>query len=143
MKVEKTFVLKGEKEAEWFLFDATDKILGRLASSISKVLLGKHKATYSPGVLMGDHVIVINADKLSFSQKRLDDKVYYKHSNYPSGLKSITLPRLMATYPERVIRKAVWGMIPHNKYGRRLIKRLHVYAGSSHPHAGQKPQAIE
>jgi len=141
--VEKTYVLQGEREVEWFLFDATAKNIGRLASAIANTLLGKHKPTYTPGVVMGDHVVVINAKKLAISQKKLDEKVYYRHSNYPGGLKAIKLSRMMANHPDRVIRAAVWGMIPHNKCGRKVIKKLHVYAGDKHPHAGQKPKLVE
>lgn len=141
--MEKTYVLQGEREVEWFLFDATAKNIGRLASAIANTLLGKHKPTYTPGVVMGDHVVVINAKKLAISQKKLDEKVYYRHSNYPGGLKAIKLSRMMANHPDRVIRAAVWGMIPHNKCGRKVIKKLHVYAGDKHPHAGQKPKLVE
>jgi len=141
--VEKTYVLQGEREVEWFLFDATAKNIGRLASAIANTLLGKHKPTYTPGVVMGDHVVVINAKKLAISQKKLDEKVYYRHSNYPGGLKAIKLSRMMTNHPDRVIRAAVWGMIPHNKCGRKVIKKLHVYAGDKHPHAGQKPKLVE
>lgn len=141
--MEKTYVLQGEREVEWFLFDATAKNIGRLASAIANTLLGKHKPTYTPGVVMGDHVVVINAKKLAISQKKSDEKVYYRHSNYPGGLKAIKLSRMMANHPDRVIRAAVWGMIPHNKCGRKVIKKLHVYAGDKHPHAGQKPKLVE
>lgn len=141
--MEKTFVLKGKPESEWVLFDATDQSLGRLAGEIANMLLGKHKPTYTPGVLMGDHVVVINAEKVKINPKRMEEKVYYSHSNYPSGLKAIKMPDMLAKHPDRVVWKAVWGMIPHNKYGRQVIKNLKVYAGSEHPHMGQNPKPVK
>ncbi|HEY59254.1 MAG TPA: 50S ribosomal protein L13 [Anaerolineae bacterium] len=143
MKVEKTFVLKGKIESKWLLLDAANKNLGRFSSEIAKLLLGKHKPTYTPGVSMGDYVVVINASQLDISQKRLDEKIYYRHSNYPGGLKAVRMRDMMNNHPDRVIRKAVWGMLPHNKIGRKLIKRLRIYSGSDHPHAGQKLKAIK
>lgn len=141
--MEKTFVLKGKPESEWVLFDATDQSLGRLAGEIANMLLGKHKPTYTPGVLMGDHVVVINAEKVKINPKRMEEKIYYSHSNYPSGLKAITMPDMLAKHPDRVVWKAVWGMIPHNKYGRQVIKNLKVYAGNEHPHMGQNPKPVK
>ena len=141
--MEKTFVLKGKPESEWVLFDATDQSLGRLAGEIANMLLGKHKPTYTPGVLMGDHVVVINAEKVKINPKRMEEKIYYSHSNYPSGLKAIKMPDMLAKHPDRVVWKAVWGMIPHNKYGRQVIKNLKVYAGSEHPHMGQNPKPVK
>jgi large subunit ribosomal protein L13 len=141
--VEKTFVLKGKPESEWVLFDATDQSLGRIAGEIANHLLGKNKPTFTPGVLMGDHVVVINAEKVLINPKRMEEKVYYKHSNYPGGLKAISMPDMLAKHPDRVIRKAVWGMIPHNKFGRQVIKRLRVYSGNTHPHTGQNPKLVK
>lgn len=141
--MEKTFVLKGKPESEWVLFDATDQSLGRIAGEIANHLLGKNKPTFTPGVLMGDHVVVINAEKVLINPKRMEEKVYYKHSNYPGGLKSTSMPAMMAKHPDRVIREAVWGMIPHNKFGRQVIKRLRVYTGSTHPHTGQNPKLVK
>jgi large subunit ribosomal protein L13 len=143
MKVEKTFVLKGKPESKWLLLDAANKNLGRFSSEIAQLLLGKHKPTYTPGVSMGDYVVVINASQLDISQKRLDEKIYYSHSNYPGGLKAVRMRDMMINHPDRVIRKAVWGMLPHNKIGRKLIKRLRIYSGSDHPHAGQTPKPIK
>jgi large subunit ribosomal protein L13 len=143
MTVEKTYVIKGEAQSEWILVDANSQSLGRLATQIAGYLLGKHKPNFTPGVDMGDHVVVINAEALSFTPKRLEEKMYHRHSGYPSGLTSIRLRDMLKTYPERVIRRAVWGMLPHNRFGRKLLKRLKVYAGSSHPHAGQSPQAVD
>jgi large subunit ribosomal protein L13 len=141
--VEKTFVIKGKPEAGWVLVDASGQSLGRLAGDIANVLLGKNKPTYTPGVLMGDNVVVINAEKIVVSPKRMEEKVFYSHSNYPSGLKAVKMPDMLKRHPERVLAKAVWGMIPHNKYGRQVIKRLHVYAGSAHPHIGQDPKPLK
>ena len=140
--MEKTYVIKGVKESQWVLVDANEQNLGRLSTKISELLMGKHKPDFSPGVLMGDVVVVINAEKLKFTQKRLENKKYYRHSGYPGGLKTITLGNLLEKNPERVIRHAVWGMIPHNKFGRKLMKRLKVYAGVEHPHEAQNPQPL-
>jgi len=141
--LEKTFVVKGVPTSEWLLVDAADQNLGRLATRVAALLLGKHKPSYTPGVMVGDHVVVINAKALKIDQKRLDTKVYYHHSGYPSGLKAIGMDEQMRVHPERVIRSAVWGMIPHNKTGKQIIKRLYVYAGSQHRHAGQNPKPIK
>ncbi len=143
MAVDKTFVIKGTPEAEWLLVDATNQGIGRLATQISGYLLGKHKPTFTPGVEMGDFVVVINASQLLITGKRLDEKVYYHHSNYPGGLKATTLRDQMKNRPDRVIRAAVWGMLPHNKLGRQVIKRLKIYAGTEHPHAAQNPHPVE
>jgi large subunit ribosomal protein L13 len=142
MAVDKTFVLKGKPESDWILVDAADQGIGRLATQIAAYLLGKHKPTFTPGVGMGDYVVVINARKLQISGKRMDEKVYYQHSQYPGGLKSVGLRDQMKNHPDRVIRAAVWGMLPHNKLGRQLIKRLKIYNGNEHPHAAQTPQAV-
>lgn len=140
--MDKTYVLKGKQEPEWLLVDANGQGIGRLATQISSYLLGKHKPTYTPGVDMGDVVVVINASALSISNKRLDEKNYYKHSNYPGGLKTVGLREQMRVHPERVIIAAVWGMLPHNHIGHALIKRLKVYSGSEHPHAAQNPKPV-
>ena len=140
--LDKTFVLKGKQEPEWLLVDAQGHGIGRLATQIAGYLMGKHKATFTPGVDMGDVVVVINASKLEITEKRLDDKKYYKHSNYPGGLKTIVLRDQMKNHPDRVITSAVWGMLPHNKLGRALLKRLKVYAGSEHPHIAQNPKPV-
>lgn len=143
MAVDKTFVIKGTPEANWILVDAADQGIGRLATQVTRYLLGKHKPTFTPGVGMGDFVIIINADRLDIPGKRLDNKNYYRHSGYPGGLKTTNLRDQMKNRPDRVIRAAVWGMLPHNKLGRQLIKRLKIYAGSEHPHAAQHPQTVE
>jgi large subunit ribosomal protein L13 len=140
--VEKTYVIKGKPESDWLLVDATGQNLGRFATQIAAYLLGKHKPTFTPGVAVGDHVVVVNAAKLGLSEKRLDTKNYYKHSGYPGGLKTVGLREQIATHPDRVIRAAVWGMLPHNKLGRQLIKRLKVYGGAEHPHTAQTPEPV-
>jgi len=140
--VEKTFVIKGKPESEWLVVDASGQNLGRLATQVAQFLLGKHKPTFTPGVDMGDFVVVINAEKLDVDQKRLETKTYYHHSGYPGGIKSVTMARQMEVHPDRVIRAAVWGMISHNKQGHRLMKRLRIYAGNEHPHEAQKPVDI-
>ena len=140
--MDKTYVIKGKPESNWILVDADGQSLGRLSSKIVSYLLGKHKPTYTPGVGMGDYVIVVNASHLQFTEKRLDTKVYHRHSGYPGGLKSVGLRDQLSNHPDRVIRAAVWGMLPHNKLGRQLIKRLKVYGGSEHPHAAQNPEPV-
>jgi len=140
--VEKTYVIKGKAETDWILVDANDQSLGRLATQIANYLIGKHKPTFTPGVDMGDAVVVINASRLRFSQKRLEEKMYYRHSGYPGGLKTTSLKDMLAKYPDRVIRAAVWGMLPHNRLGRKMLKRLKIYSGNEHPHQAQNPQAV-
>jgi len=140
--VEKTYVLKGKQEPNWVLVDATDQTLGRMTTLIASYLLGKHKPTFTPGVDMGDAVVVINVQKMRVSQKRLDDKMYHRVSGYPSGISSIRMRDQLERFPERVIQHAVWGMLPHNKLGRKMLKRLKVYAGNEHPHEAQNPIAI-
>ena len=140
--MEKTYVLKGKQEPNWVLVDATDQTLGRMTTLIASYLLGKHKPTFTPGVDMGDAVVVINVSKMRVSQKRLDDKMYHRISGYPGGITSIRMRDQLAKYPDRVIQHAVWGMLPHNKLGRKLLKRLKVYAGNEHPHEAQNPTAI-
>lgn len=141
--MEKTYFPKaGEISHEWVLVDANDRILGRLATQIASVLLGKHKPKFTPGVDTGDYVVVVNAERIRVTGKKLDDKIYYRHSNYPGGLKAISLRQQLAKHPERVIHSAVWGMLPHNKLGRRLIKKLKIYAGPDHPHEAQSPKPL-
>lgn len=142
MTMEKTYVIKGKTTPNWILVDAKDQSLGRLSTQIASYILGKHKPTFTPGVDMGDEVVVINASQLRFDPRRMESKMYYWHTGYPGGLKEMTLKTMLEKYPERVIRKAVWGMIPHNKLGRSLIKRLRVYPGNEHPHEAQNPQKM-
>ena len=139
----KTYVPKGQVEREWFLVDAEGQNLGRLATKIAQLLIGKHRPDYTPGVLMGANVVVINAEKVDVYPTRLDSKIYYHHTGYPGGIKEISLRRQLEKFPERVIEKAVWGMIPKTKLGRRIYKNLHVYAGSEHPHHAQQPELLQ
>lgn len=126
----------------WFVVDAAGKPLGRLASEIARVLRGKHKPTYTPHVDTGDHVVVVNADKVALTGGKLDKKFYYRHSGIPGGFKAVPYRVLLQTKPEFPIEKAVKGMLPHNVLGRQMIKKLHVYATPDHPHAAQKPQPL-
>ena len=139
----KTFVPKGQVERDWLLVDAEGQNLGRLATKIAQLLIGKNKPNYTPGAMTGANVVVINAEKVAVFPTRLDNKKYYHHSGYPGGIKEISLRDQLAKFPERVIEKAVWGMIPKNKLGRRIYKNLHVYAGSEHPHQAQQPALVE
>ena len=140
--MDKTYVPKGIVEPKWLLVDVNDQGLGRVATQISQYLMGKHKPEFTPGVEMGDFVVVINASHLRLTNKRMDDKSYNKHSGYPGGLKTVTLRTQLRTHPDRVIRAAVWGMLPHNKLGRQLIKKLKIYAGNEHPHEAQNPEKV-
>lgn len=141
--MKKTYVIKGSAESKWWLVDAQDQRLGRLATKIAHLLLGKHKPEFTPGVLMGDSVIVVNASGISVNPTREKERVYYRHSGYPGGLRAVTFPRMLETHPDRIIKAAVWGMLPHNKHGRKLMKRLKIYSGNDHPHAGQNPETVE
>jgi large subunit ribosomal protein L13 len=140
--VEKTYYPKGDVESSWILVDANEASLGRIATQITNYLLGKHKPIYTPGAEVGDFVVVVNASHMQFTGKRLVDKKYYHHSNYPGGLKTVTLKDQMQNHPDRVIRAAVWGMLPKNRLGHRLIKKLKIYAGNEHPHKAQNPQPV-
>jgi len=142
--VEKTYIPKpGEISQSWLLVDANDQNLGRLASRITSLLLGKHKPNFTPGVETGDYVVVVNAERVRVTGNKMEAKVYYRHTNYPGGLKEITLRQQLARHPDRVLRSAVWGMMPHNKLGRRLMKNLKIYAGPDHPHAAQQPRVLD
>ncbi|RLC61735.1 MAG: 50S ribosomal protein L13 [Chloroflexi bacterium] len=142
--MEKTYVTKQEDvEREWHVVDATGQTLGRLASQVARILRGKHKPIYSPAVDTGDYVIVVNAEKIHVTGRKLDQKVYYRHSGYPGGLKAITLRELLKKRPTRVVEHAVRGMLPKNRLGRRMFKKLKVYAGPDHPHAAQQPKPLE
>ena len=141
--MQKTYYPKpDELSRKWVLVDAEGQNLGRLASGIARVLLGKDKPQFTPGVDVGDFVVVVNAEKISVTGKRLDQKIYYRHSGYPGGLKKINLRDQLAKFPERVIQAAVWGMVPHNRYGRKIMRKLRIYSGPNHPHAAQQPTAI-
>jgi large subunit ribosomal protein L13 len=139
-EVQKSYYPKlGEVSQEWYLVDAQGQTLGRLATRIARALIGKNKPQFTPGVDIGDFVVVVNAEKITVSGKRLDQKVYYHNSGYPGGMKAVTLRDQLVRRPERVIRSAVWGMLPHNRYGRRLLRKLRVFAGPDHEHQAQKP----
>jgi large subunit ribosomal protein L13 len=142
--VDKTYYPKAsELTQDWYLVDANGKNLGRLATKIATTLLGKHKPNFTPGVDNGDFVVVVNCEQITVTGKKMEDKKYYSHSGYPGGLSEITLKDLLAKFPDRVITKAVWGMIPHNSYGRKLLTKLKVYAGPEHPHGAQQPKTLE
>lgn len=130
-------------ERKWYVVDASGKTLGRLASEIAKVLRGKNKPVYTSFVDTGDYVIVVNAEKISVTGKKLDQKIYTHHTGYIGGLKQVTLKRMLETKPEAVITHAIKGMLPKNTLGRNMIKKLHVYAGPEHEHAAQKPEVLE
>lgn len=129
-------------ERKWYVVDATGYTLGRLASEIAKVLRGKNKPTFTPHIDTGDYVIVINAEKIKVSGKKLDQKIYYSHSDYVGGFKDTTLKEMLAKKPEKVMELAVKGMLPKGPLGREMYKKLHVYAGAEHAHAAQKPEVL-
>ena len=129
-------------ERKWYVVDADGQTLGRLTSEIAKVLRGKNKPIYTPHIDTGDYVIVVNADKIKVTGKKLDQKIYYRHSDYVGGMKEFTLREMMDKKPERVIELAVKGMLPKGPLGRAMIKKLHVYAGPEHDHAAQKPEVL-
>lgn len=129
-------------ERKWYVVDAADKTLGRLAAEVAKVLRGKHKPTFTPHMDTGDHVIIINADKVRLTGKKLVQKVYFRHSGYLGGDKYTKAGDMLAKNPVRMVELAVRGMVPHNRLGGQIIKKLHVYAGSEHPHAAQKPEVL-
>lgn len=137
------FAKPGHVRGDWYLVDASGKTLGRLASELARRLKGKHKPIYTPHVDTGDHLVVVNAEKIHVTGRKLEDKVYYHHSGYIGGIKSIGLAKLLAEHPERAIEFAVKGMLPKNPLGRRMFKKLHVFAGEKHPHAAQQPQPLE
>ena len=132
-----------EVERKWYLVDATDKTLGRLSSKIASVLRGKHKPIFTPHVDCGDYVVVINAEKVKVTGKKLEDKEYKRHSGYPGGLKMVTLEKMLEEKPEDVMIHAVKGMLPKGKLGRQMLKKLRVYKGAEHDHSAQKPEKLE
>lgn len=136
------FIKSTEAEKKWFLIDATDQVLGRLASKVARIIRGKNKAIFTPNADTGDFVVVINAEKVKVTGKRQTLKTYTHHTGYPGGLKTKSLQELMATKPEFVVHNAVKGMLPKTRLGKKLIKKLKVYSGSQHLHAAQKPEAI-
>lgn len=143
---QKTYYPKAaEITRDWLVIDAEGQNLGRLAARVAHLLLGKHKPTFTPGVEMGDFVVIVNTEKVTVTgtktESRLTSKIYHHHSGYPGGLKSISLRDQLATHPDRALRDAVWGMLPHNKMGRAVLKRLKIYAGPNHPHGTQIKKA--
>jgi large subunit ribosomal protein L13 len=146
--VQKTYYPKAaEIERKWYVADAAGQNLGRLATRVAHTLLGKHKPAFTPGVQGGDYVIVINAEQVNVTGTRtslkLDSKLYHHHSGYPGGIKSISLRDQLRTHPDRAVRSAVWGMLPHNKMGRALLRRLKIYSGARHPHGLQNPEPLK
>jgi len=140
----KTFSAKAhEVKRDWFVIDAADKVLGRLSTEIARRLRGKHKAEYTPHVDTGDYIVVINADKVKVTGRKFKQKIYYSHTGFPGGIKSITFDKLQAKNPMRIIELAVKGMLPKNPLGREMYRKMKVYAGAAHPHEAQQPQILE
>lgn len=139
----KTYSAKSESvERDWFIVDAQDLVLGRLATEVASRLRGKHKPEYTPHVDTGDYIVIINAEKIAVTGNKRENKLYHHHTGYPGGLKTVNLRKLLETHPTRVIESAVKGMLPKNKLGRVMIKKLKIYAGSEHNHQAQQPQAL-
>lgn len=132
-----------EVDQSWWLVDAQGQTLGRLASHVAQLLRGKHQPAFTPHLDLGDHVVVVNARQVAVTGAKLEQKMYYRHSGYPGGLREETLARVLDRDPERVIREAVRGMLPRNRLGRRMLKKLKVYGGPEHPHHGQSPQILD
>ena len=140
---DKTYTARaGDIERSWFVVDATGQTLGRLATRVARVLEGKHKPTWSPNLDGGDHVIILNAKKISVSANKHDTKAYIRHSGYPQGLKEESLGRLLERRPEEVVRRAIKGMLPHTRLGAQQLRKLKIYAGSDHPHQAQRPEPL-
>ena len=141
---DKTYSPKaGDVERKWYLVDASDKVLGRLASEIAQILKGKRKPQYAPHADVGDHVVVVNAEKIKVTGHKEEQKVYYHHTGYPGGIRATPYSKMKTAHPARIIHKAVWGMLPHNTLGRQMIKKLRVYAGGEHRHQAQQPEVLE
>lgn len=141
--MQKTYYPKpGDVEAKWFVVDAEGQNLGRLSTRVARALIGKDKPEFTPGVDIGDFVIIVNAEKIAVTGNRLDQKFYYRHSGYPGGLKKISLRNQLEKFPERVLRASVKGMLPRNRMGRKIMKKLKIYAGPSHPHEAQQPEIL-
>lgn len=136
------FAKKGEIDRKWYVIDAQDAVLGRLAAKVATYIRGKNKPVFTPHVDTGDFVIVINADKIRLTGRKLTDKIYYHHSGYTGGIKARMAKELLEEKPERIIEKAVWGMLPKNRLGRAMIKKLKVYKGAEHPHKAQSPEIL-
>jgi large subunit ribosomal protein L13 len=139
----KTFTVReSEIERRWFVVDATDQNLGRLATRVARVLAGKHKPTYTPHLDTGDHVIILNAGKIAVSSDKLESKLYQRHSGHPQGFKEETLGHLLQRRPEEVVRRAIKGMLPHTRLGTQQLRKLKIYAGKDHPHQAQRPEPL-
>ena len=136
-------IKKDQISREWFIVDATNQNLGRLASNVAQVIRGKHKPFFTPNLDMGDFVIVVNAEKVALSGKKSDMKKYWRHTGFPGGQKEVTFSQMNEKYPDRVITNAVKGMLPHNRLGRKLLTHLKVYSGDDHPHVSQEPKKLE
>jgi large subunit ribosomal protein L13 len=144
MKQNKTYTPKpSDVEREWFVVDATDLPLGRLASEVAQILRGKHKPTYAPHVDVGDHVIVVNAEQVAVTSGKSQSKIYYQHSGFPGGIKAESFEELRERRPEAIVERAVRGMLPKTKLGRQMLRKLKVYVGEDHPHEAQQPQPLE
>lgn len=137
------FAKKGDVERKWYVVDARDAVLGRLAVKIAVYLRGKNKPVFTPNVDTGDFIIVINADKVRLTGNKLTDKVYYHHTGYIGGIKAETAREMFEKHPERIIEKAVWGMLPKNTLGKQMLKKLKVYKGAEHPHQAQAPEILQ
>ncbi len=144
MRQMKTYSVKaGEIRRKWYIVDAQDLVLGRLASEVAQILRGKRNPTYTPHMDVGDNVIIVNSDKVKLTGSKQEKKIYYRHSGYPGGLREIPYSDLMKNKSDFVVMKAVRGMLPHNRLGRQMLKKLHVYKGATHPHQAQQPEQLE
>lgn len=140
----KTYMAKkGQVEQKWYVVDADGLILGRLASRVASIVRGKNKPIFTPHVDTGDNIVILNAEKVRLTGRKLEGKKYYHHSGYPGGIKEIPAKKLLQEKPEEVLRHAIWGMLPHTKLGRKLLKKVKIYAGNDHPHTAQKPEILE
>lgn len=137
------FAKKGDVERKWYVVDAKDAVLGRLATKVATYLRGKNKPVFTPNVDTGDFIIVINAEKIRLTGRKVENKVYYHHSGYIGGIKAQTAKTLLDSHPERIIEKAVWGMLPKNTLGKQMLKKLKVYKGAEHPHQAQAPEILQ
>jgi large subunit ribosomal protein L13 len=143
-KVVRTYVVKQKDiTRKWFVVDADGKTLGRLASKVARILRGKHKPIYSPHLDVGDYVVIVNADRIAVTGRKMDQKMYYRHTGYPGGVKELNLRDMLSRHPTYAVKYAVRGMLPKNRLGRKMIKKLKVYAGPEHPHEAQQPEVLE
>ncbi len=140
--VRTVFVKKDDADRKWYVIDASGKVLGKLAVRVADYLRGKHKPVFTPNSDTGDFVVIVNAEKVKLTGKKLDQKMYYRHSGYPGGLRADSARGLMAKKPEHIVSEAVWGMLPKNRLGRQMLRKLKVYKGAEHPHAAQRPEDL-